>query len=375
MRSFNTVEDYLEVLSGRRDLNDLSSKYFSYVWDFAPIISLARYDVAFLDNVTHHTMCGTPLTDRQAELAVKLVLKYTRQLSACGIDTSVIKTPRYRHPLRTIDRSRRADYINGDIHIRFPYDQKLITEIRDLVSECHGSVKFDKENKVWIATLSEYNVNWCYSFAQRHDFEIDPEIKNFMDQILECEKTGHSICLAQDDSQFVIKNSSTSLQQYIHACGGFGPDNLVALVDLAPVCAYEVPADIKQHMINHHTAEIAQLMFSREFDFMQDPRAIEHTVTYARLTNRFPIVVYDPKMLDMSNWTEHFPAEETMVIRNQRPTPEDMSTKKLIYTSHALKQDMRLPLLVSYVGLMVGSSKQIMTARAEKKFFISMKLG
>lgn len=375
MKSFSTVEDYLEVLSGRKDPNGQSGSYLSYGFDFTPIISLARYDVAFLVNVTQHTMCGTPLTDRQAELAVKLILKYTRQLSAHGIDTSVVKTPRYRHPLRTIDRSRRADYVDGDIHMRFPYDQKLITEIRDFVGECHGSVKFDRENKVWIVGLSEYNVNWCYSFAQKHDFEIDPKIKIFMDQILECEKTGYSICLVRDGLQFRIQNSSTSLQSYIQTRGGFGSDNLIALVDLAPVCAYEVPADIKQHMITQHTAEIAQLMFSREFDFMQNSLAIEHTVRYARLTNRFPIVVYDPKMSDMSNWTEHFPSKEIMILKNQRPAPEDMLDKKLIYTSHALKQDMRLPLLVSYVGLMVGSSKQIMTDRAEKKFFISMKLG
>jgi len=64
MKTFSTVEDYLEVLAGKRELDGsvLSSNMLFMNWhDFKPIISLARYDVNFLDSVTDTTLAGNPL--------------------------------------------------------------------------------------------------------------------------------------------------------------------------------------------------------------------------------------------------------------------------------------------------------------------------
>ena len=68
MKTFPTVEDYLEVLAGKRDLVTGTMKLSGWMgYEFKPIVSLARYDVNFLNSVTDHTLGGNALTDKQAE--------------------------------------------------------------------------------------------------------------------------------------------------------------------------------------------------------------------------------------------------------------------------------------------------------------------
>ena len=106
MKTFPTVEDYLEIIAGLRD----TSGKLSNDWFFGgtPPISLARYDEDVVSNLSMTTANGKPLTQRQADLVCRLVIKYQRQLAKLGVDVEPVNNPTWRVPLRPMDYSLRV---------------------------------------------------------------------------------------------------------------------------------------------------------------------------------------------------------------------------------------------------------------------------
>jgi hypothetical protein len=95
MRKFSSVEDYIEVINGDRDAT--TGRLYGLFDSRPPIINLARYDVQILDSMSQATQSGRSLTDKQADLAVKIVLKYRKQLERQDIDVSPVETPNFRY--------------------------------------------------------------------------------------------------------------------------------------------------------------------------------------------------------------------------------------------------------------------------------------
>ena len=99
--SFPFVEDYIEVIAGVKDLTGKNKALFD---DTSSPLSLARYDVSMLDSLAQQTSAmNVAYTDKQAELAISLVLKYERQLAKHNIKVEPIKdSPKFRSPIRFI---------------------------------------------------------------------------------------------------------------------------------------------------------------------------------------------------------------------------------------------------------------------------------
>lgn len=376
MRTYPYVEDYLEVIAGKRDpISNLIKP--NAMWSSpTPIINLARYDVGFVNSVTDTTVMNNSLTDKQAELALKLIGKYQRQLQSHQIDVEgIVQTPQYRNPLRIIDRSKEVRQAGDHLAMKFPYDAKMIETIRDMGKQSQGSVIFDREAKVWKIALTEYNVSWVTSFAQSHQFTIAPEVDTHMQRIIECEQSGFDICLTVTADGYTITNAADSLVEYVNECGGFTHDNLVKLADLSAVLGYCVEEPIRQYIEETHGASNSLLMFNREYEFNESPDTVSRVVEYAKLTNRWPLVVYNPTPDNTFNhWAEYFEPEQVCAIGNKR-TEDIHPDHKLIYTHKPLRSLERIPLLVSHVGMAVGQDKAFMISRADKIFYSGVKLG
>ena len=111
MKTFAYIEDYMEVIAGER--NPVTGSLYGLFASTPPIVSLARYDVNIVNSMAAATMDGRALTDKQADLAVKIVLKYRKQLEKLGIDVAPAEYPQFRLGIRTIDR-RRLLYVKDD---------------------------------------------------------------------------------------------------------------------------------------------------------------------------------------------------------------------------------------------------------------------
>ena len=170
MQKFTYVEDYLEIINGDRD--PVTNKYYGMFGKIEPIISLARYDVRVINSMATSVRGGQGLTDKQAELACKLVLKYQRQLASLGVDVSPVENPVYRMPLRDIDR-RRLMWIEQDkIVLQFSFEPKVVDMVRDATKISCGSWRFhNEETKQWRIALTEPNLAATMFIARHHDFE------------------------------------------------------------------------------------------------------------------------------------------------------------------------------------------------------------
>ena len=375
MKTFPTVEDYLEVLAGKRDLVTGLMKPTTWLgYEFKPIVSLARYDTNFLDSVTDATLGGQSLTDRQAELAIKLINKYQRQLANKSVDTSAINPPRYRNTVRVLDRSRKCWLEDHAIYLRFPYNEQMIQQMRELSKTRQGRILFDKEAKVWKSDLGEYNLNFLVSWAKSNDFEIDTQLTTMLDEVIQEEARDFKIRLTLDGENLVIENAATSLLEYIGDQGlKMNLDDLLKIADLSSVLGFEIDPDLKAAIDALVGGPLSVFVFNRQYELAGDASQLKRIIDYATAVDRLPVVVFDPSPTSsIAMYNSLLPESEIQVIKNNR---EIDPNAKLVFTHRALHDMKRIPLLISHVGLLVGAEKHIMVQNSEKIIYFDHKLG
>lgn len=246
MKTYSTVEDYLEVIAGIRDPVTLKTKPNNWFNDFEPIVNLARYDTDVLNSMSTTANEGRALTEKQGALAVKIVIKYKRQLAAKGIDVAPVEEQvTWRMPLRKLDYTRKIALHDDKIMVQFPFDSVLIDSLRDFRKESQGHGEWNKENKTWSFALTEYNLVWLTTWAQQNNFEIDQELAQLNSIVAKVEKTPYAIELELANGELTISNCPVTLHEYIVShMGGFDIDNMMRLVDMSAVLGYTVSTTI-----------------------------------------------------------------------------------------------------------------------------------
>ena len=375
MKTYEHVEDYLEVIAGKRDLLGNANSSPMLFWDAVPIVNLARYDVNFVDSVTDSTMQGKPLTDKQAELATKLILKYRKQLHAKGVDVDPVLSPKYRRPLRLIDRSCSLGLRGDQLELKFPYDIKMIEVIRDFLKQSQGGGVFDKNTKTWLIDRSEFNINYLVSFCKCNNFYIDPRVQAWMDAIVQAESEPYAIELVRNyTGQLTITNAESSMLEYLQEQGiGFTEDDLLRLADLSSVLGYRISDPLRTELDAKIGSDMSVLVTAKEYDIHGDTSLVERIYRYAQLVNRLPMLVYfsDPSQ-DTNIWQRVLGADVVHVHRG-RELP-NFGEHKVIITTLPVRDVDRIPLLVSHNGLMLGAEKIMMLQNSEKIIYFNQKL-
>ena len=375
MKTFSTVEDYLEVISGKRDI---AGVVVTHAWmgpQFSPVINLARYDTQFLDNVTDATLGNIALTDRQADLGLRLIFKYQRQLAAKGISIEPMAAPRYRIPLRYLDRTKRCYLEDNQLVLRFPYDAKSIQEFRDLLKSRQGAAAFNKETKSWHIDLSEYNVNFAVAWAKSKQFEISDELEDLMNQIIQVEQEEFSICLDRVQGKLELRNAAPSLLEYLDNLGlDLTDDHLVKLADLSSTLGYEVSAQVWQEVENIVGSDLVPFMRSRNYEILGDYNQLERLIRYAILVNRLPLVVFDPSSDGLSRYQTLVTDEHIFKVQNNKNIDWSSVKETVIYTHKPIKDLDSIPLLVSHIGMVAGIDRQYMIQSSEKIIYFNRQL-
>ena len=360
MVTYQYVEDYLELLAGYDPSNAGSILYPTVSTPF----SLARYDVQIIESMSVTTLMGSALTDRQGELACKLVLKYRRQFNKLGVDVTPVEHPVYRMPLRTIDRSKNIWLDTDRITVKFPYDGELIKQMQKFRNESQGSANFDRDKKVWHLAITEYNVNWVVTWGQTVGIPIDVAVIELFDQVIACENKPYAIKLVRDGACFKITNAAESLVDYVNRhLGGFGLENVVKLVDHAGVLGYTVDDYVVR-------PSLLDCFIDRNTYIAPNPghQSLDMIFNYAEMTNRYPICIYDPTLeeFDLSRF-----AEEDIVRFDRngktKTSEYDPYDVKVIYARKIpTKWNFPVPLLITTFEMMYGGRKMDWTQRAEK---------
>ena len=342
MTKFPDLESYVEYIAGYIDINGKKvGGFFIYP---TPVISLARYDTNVVENLATQTLNEqVAYSDKQAGLAAKIVQKYTRQLAKLGVEVPA-ELPPYRLGIRAVDRSKRLYIENDQLCMRFPFDPKLIESLREQRKEATGTMLFDREARVWRLGMTEQNLCWAVFFAEQAGFEQTPEVQELYQKVLEVERSDFAIRLQATDTGFEITNASEYLVNYINEhLGGFGADNLLALVDNAGSLGYSVDPALMEVIATMHGDKVALMASSRVVPLEKsDGYTLDDIVAYANLTDRMPAYVYD-----------------TQTLPGQR-------REDLVYLKRSVNIDNPPKLLITTTSMMIGSRKTHWFNTAEK---------
>lgn len=370
------VEDYIEIISGYRKPDGKSSSSIFLTLD--PLISLARYDVKFIESLAEQTIaCNTGYTDKQAKLAADIVLKYERQLAKHNIDVTPVRTPVFRNKLREIDRVSILWIEKDQLKLKFPYNNTVIDQVREQSKLSNGMIRFNREEKVWMVALTEPNLSWAHTWASVHGFIIDPAVTDLMNRIIEIEKTPYNIELTVVDGQLTITNATDSLNDYINAnLGGFSDSNLLTLIDYAPILGYTISDIIRDTVSEAYGKNFLTLASSRELKINPvtglSTNRLAEVVEYAKKTNRFPIYVYEPDLSHklLEEFKRWFSNERITYLGKNKPGITESTM--IVYTTKIPKdQTESIPLLISSAGMMFGGDKELWIQQAEKVVFFS----
>ena len=338
--TFTYVEDYIEFIGGHRNI---TGKHLGLFETTTSPISLARYDVQIVESFCNQVLFDCkPYTDKQSELAVKIVSKYRKQL--LQLSTPVVlpeSLNQFRLGIRTIDRTKSVTIEDGQFVVKFPYDTKLIDLVKKQLKEGQGSVLFDKDKKVWRLAQTESMLNWIMAVAPMNEFSISNEVTALYDAMVAVEQQPYTIELQVRDGRLTVSNAEDSLIDYINEhLGGFDIDNLLTLVDNSEVLGYTIDPDIRAGFESVY-GPLWKLISNRYSTFKKSEITMEYLIGYAKLVNRLPVYVY-----------------ETGIPK--------ADTADIVYLTRSKSLDIKPKLLVSMSSLMIGSKKESWRNNAEK---------
>jgi len=358
MKTFTYVEDYLEVIAGHR--NPVTGQAGTWYLEFNPIINLARYDVQVLDSMTNSVTNNQALTERQAQLLCKIILNYTRQLYALGIDVTPVRDAKWRIPLRKMDYTQSLRIIDDRLIVQFPFNKEMVDAIKTFSRESQGPAQWDRDQKVWAVALTEYNLSWLYAWATVKKFEIDPAVQDLMLKLNQVEQSGYAIELQFANNGLTVANAENSLLEYIQDfLGGFDPDNLLQLMDYSSILGYTINKDLADAVIKEYGPRFYNLLSNREIKINPNTLLLlqgndfDSVLDYADAMQRWPVVVYEP---DLSG----------RMLANLRDRYGDDLAGKYIHTIKPVHNLKTIPLLISSAGMVFGGDKQQMLQSAEK---------
>ena len=344
--TFTYVEDYIEFIGGHRDI---TGKHLGLFETTTSPISLARYDVQIVESFCNQVLFDCkPYTDKQSELAVKIVSKYRKQLLQLSTPVTLPESfnlpgsfNQFRLGIRTIDRTKSVTIEDDQFVIKFPYDTKLIDLVKKQLKEGQGSVLFDKDKKVWRLAQTESMLNWIMAVAPMNEFVISNEVTALYDAMVAVEQQPYTVELQVRAGQLTISNAEDSLVDYVNEhLGGFDIDNLLTLADNSEVLGYTIDSDIRAGLESVY-GPMWKLIGNRYSTFKKSEITMEYLIGYAKLVNRLPVYVY-----------------ETGIPKTD--------TADIVYLTRSKPLDIKPKLLVSLSSLMIGSKKESWRNNAEK---------
>jgi len=190
-------------------------------------------NIMLMDNVVIHSLSsqiinGNSFTEKQANLAIKLVKKYQKSLSlALKIDlTESVTSPTFKFPLRTLNHSKSIVVCKHDtenkqvISVSFPFDEAVITKIKNYkrTMGIHGStIGWNQEKKSWDFDLREDHIDWINCNIVDSMFSADNTFNDMVAQIenIKANIENYVPMVKFEDNAFVFKNVSPNVQQPI----------------------------------------------------------------------------------------------------------------------------------------------------------------
>jgi hypothetical protein len=175
-----------------------------------------QFDFPILDSFYNQLIFGSGFTEKQAALAVRILKRYSVELSSItqADIPSMLVNPTFRLAIRQINNAKQVSIVPHDVYTRvikveFPYDQVKIDHIkknRNSLDYCMWS----PEQKAWIFSLTEKNLYFVCDLIEEFSFQVDDDFDNFRNQISNIIENIelHAPMLSLDNGRFKYTNVS-----------------------------------------------------------------------------------------------------------------------------------------------------------------------
>jgi hypothetical protein len=194
---------------------------------FEPEMVSPGWERNFVESLANQLSNGNTLTEKQANLSIKLIKKYKPQLEAYFKTTLDLDNPVFAHPFRKLYIEKSITVNKNSIYVKFPYDEAIIKSIQKFVSDTawtpetgyqNSSHKaavgaWNHEDKVWSFSLREETVLWLGTTLVPQGFVADDTFKNWFDDInnIICQADEYAITAVNDGDRFSFKNASSKI--------------------------------------------------------------------------------------------------------------------------------------------------------------------
>jgi hypothetical protein len=222
--------------------------------------------------------------------------------------------------------------------------------------------------------LTEYNVNWAYSFGVNNNYEIDASVRELMDLIIACENTEYKIELVVVDDRLEITNAAPELVNHVtNKLGGFELANLYNLIDYADILGYTIDPAIEEVAIASSSPRMYNLMINKDSKIGANDveRNFIDVIKYAEQTNRWPIHIYEPNLSDFLLGLAREHLGDAVISITGQESPDVSQARAVHFTKYQSRWQHRIPLLLSSAGMLYGGEKQLLIDRAEKVVYFA----
>lgn len=237
------IEDYILGIAG----------YGNWIFSPATVQSLPVQDATFFDSVAQAVFNGSALTEKQGTLALKLIKNNISRLDLKFFPDIVndLANPQWKQPFRvipvhkTITISKHAKHGTA-IHLEFPYDEKVIEELRAWNRVDRNRGAWDSSIRKWIMTLREDNILMIGDQFLHNGFTADAEFLRLYEEINQVcsDMDQHLPMLVSTDNAIKLINHSDKIPQ-------LETDNIIEALFTAREYGITTWDDTIEEVINH----------------------------------------------------------------------------------------------------------------------------
>lgn len=196
---------------------------------------LEARDKKMLESFSSQLDRQSGFTEKQSVLCLSILQKYQTNISQyLGRDIGIfLENPQFRIPKRVISQTRSVSIVDTDnadikkIRINFPYDENLITSIKQyrekyLKERFSGKFMFNSshvdwnpESRSWDFNLVEEHVSWIHEKFENLGFVFDEKFLKFAEDIrnIKNDMENHIPMVIFKDFQFEYKNIHKNIPQ------------------------------------------------------------------------------------------------------------------------------------------------------------------
>jgi len=345
--TFSCIEDYLKFIYKEAFLTAVRP------------MTLARYDVPFVQSVFTDIHAGQKMTEKQLTLAKLIVMKYSKQLSKRGVKVDPVSVEKTSLGVRDITYEKSV-LLDDSIKVKFPYNETLISMFREHAKVSQGYVRWSKENKQWELAPTEINILWV-SLLRQHGFDVDQAINKLTNDIVELGNIHPNfLTLVKKNGKYIVEDAPPQLEDELQQFSG----DVLKLADASTTYGYEISQGVKTQLYedySYYGDTFTNCVVSRRTEI--SPDQLDTAFLYAKRLNRFPLIVIG------ETFTESYLKSMFNEFTISKLTPTDgkgIYKDKCFLVSRDPDETTPVRLLISTVSMLVGVYGRQLMQDAEK---------